>query len=88
MDSFEIGHGGFLLKYTTFREQEEESEASSFSIDKKTQSTNDTHSAISRISATGRSELTAISNDGDGRVEKITTQAKQETTIRCFLIIV
>lgn len=60
MDSFEIGHGGFLLKYSNFQEQEEESEASFFSIDKKVQSTSDTYSSVSLLSATSRSELTAI----------------------------
>ncbi|XP_068634498.1 GATA transcription factor 26-like [Aristolochia californica] len=80
MDSFEIGHGGVLIKHLTSEARDEESEASSLPIDNKTQTTNEAYSLP--ISLPVGSKEMGFSGVGSDTFKKPVEEEMQENAKR------
>ncbi|KAG9454430.1 hypothetical protein H6P81_007334 [Aristolochia fimbriata] len=80
MDSFEIGHGGVLIKHLTSEARDEESEASSFPIDNKIQASNEAYSR-SKSLPVGSKEM-GFSGVGNETFKKPKEEEMQENAKR------
>lgn len=83
LDSFEIGHGGCLIKFINSNYREEESEASSVSVYSKNHRVAESR-AGSQSLVSPKCKETNIPNVGIGMLKSLNSEAWQESAKRYF----